>query len=119
MFYKLMNGNMVVDLLREVRYVRYLPKQKRIVATDSQSANGVMGSDNETVYHLIGKPYTFDGELKSVQVMQITEAEFDRLSTEYALARQENENLHAEVANLKEQLNNQSLLLEAILAKLA
>ena len=118
MFYKLMHGNMLIDLLTEVRWVRYLPKQKRLVMTDSQSANGVMGSDNNTVYHLAGRPYTFEGELKTVQVVGVTEEEYSRLSTEFAMAKQENENLRGEMAMLKEQLNSQSMMLEAILAKL-
>lgn len=118
MFYKIMHGNMLIDLLHGVRWVRYLPRQKRMVATDSQSANGIMGSDNNTIYHLSGRPNTFDKELKTVEVIQITEAEYSRLSTEFAMAKQENENLHAEVAALKEQLANQSLLLEQILSKL-
>ena len=51
MFYKVMHGNMLIDLLTEVQWVRYLPKQKRMVVTDSQSANGILGSDKNAVYH--------------------------------------------------------------------
>lgn len=118
MFYKVLHNNMLTDLLTEVRYIRYLPKQKKMVGTDSQSANGVMGSDHNTIYHLVGKPNTFEVELKSVEVIKISEDEFNRLSTEFAISQQENANLRAEMAMLKEQINNQNALLEAILAKL-
>jgi len=111
MFYKVLHNNMLLDLLTEVQWVRYLPKQKRMVKTDSQSANGVMGSDHNTVYHLVGRPYTFDAELKSVEVIKISEEEFGRLSTEFAIAQQENVNLRNEMASMK-------TMLEAILLKL-
>jgi hypothetical protein len=35
MFYKIMYNNMVIDLLNEVCWVRYLPNSKRLVVTDS------------------------------------------------------------------------------------
>ena len=117
--YKVLHNNMLVDLLTEVEYIRYLPKQKRIMMTDSQSANGVMGSDHNTIYHLCGKPNTFETELKSVEVVRISEEEFGRLSTEFAIAKQENIDLRNKMATLEERLNNQTSLLEQILAKLS
>ena len=119
MFYKVLQGNLLVDLLTEVQWVRYLPKQKRLVATDSQSANGIMSSDRNTVYHLSGRPDTFDDEVKSVQVIKINGDEYSRLSTEFAIAKKENEDLRGEMATLKEQMNEQSRMLEMILSKLA
>ena len=118
MFYKVLHNNMLIDLLTDVRYVRYLPRQKRLVQTDSQSANGVMGSDRNTVYHLIGRPNTFDTAVKSVEIHKISEEEFDRLSMEFSIAREENASLHAEVKLLRQQLSNQSIMLDMILAKL-
>lgn len=50
--YKLMNGDLVIDILRKVRYVRYLPRSKRWVGTDGLSANGVMSSDGSRIYLL-------------------------------------------------------------------
>ena len=55
MFYKLMNGEIVVDVLRDAQYVRYLPRAKRWVNTDALSANGILGGDGDTVYHLYGR----------------------------------------------------------------
>ena len=43
--YKLIYNNMVVDLLKEARYVRYMKNSKRWIGTDSQSAHGIMGSN--------------------------------------------------------------------------
>lgn len=118
MFYKVIHNNMLVDLLTDVQWIRYLPRQKRIVVTDRQSANGVMGSDHNTIYHLVGKSNPFEAELKSVEVIQISEAEYSRLSTEFAIAKQENANLRSEMDVLKQQLGEQNVLLAQILAKL-
>lgn len=119
MFYKIMHNNMVIDLLNEVRWVRYLPNSKRLVATDSQAANGVMGSDHNTVYHIFGKPYTFANEVKTVEVVKIDALEYNRLQTQFMLQKQENDAMKNEIGNLKAQLNSQEALLQAILAKLS
>lgn len=119
MFYKVMYNNMVVDLLTEARWVRYLPNSKRLVATDSQAANGIMGSDHNTVYHLFGKPYTFADEVKTVQVLKISGEEYEKLHGQFAMQQQENASMKSQIESLKEQLNSQELLLQAILAKLS
>ena len=106
MFYKIMYNNMVIDLLNEVRWVRYLPNSKRLVATDSQAANGVMGSDHNTVYHIFGKPYTFANEVMTVEVVMIDALEYDRLQTQFMLQKQENDAMKSEIGNLKPQLNS-------------
>ena len=118
MFYKLIHNGMLADLLTDTEYVRYLPRQKRLVMTDSQSANGIMGSDHNTVYHIAGRSYTFDSDVKTVEVTKITEEEYGKLSTEFAMVQQDNKNLRDEMQILKEQSGNQSFMLEAILAKL-
>lgn len=119
MYYKVMNNNMVLDLLTEVQWVRYLPLSKRLIVTDSQSANGIMGSDHNTVYHLLGKPNTFTEELKSVTVVAIDKIEYEVLSTQQLMQQQENQEMKKEIASLKEELNMQSELLKAILEKLS
>jgi len=118
MFYKVTCGNMLVDLLTELRLVIWLPRQKRFVATDSQSANCVMSSDGSTVYHLIGKPQADGVSLSTVKVEAISQAEFERLSTEFAIAKAENENLRRQVDSLTKQMSEQTLMLERILSKL-
>ena len=119
MFYKLMSNNMVIDLLTEARWVRYLPNAKRFVATDSQAANGIMGSDHDTVYHVFGKPYNFNGEIKTVEVVKIDGMEYNMLQSQFMLQKQENDAIKNEIGNLKAQLNSQEALLQAILAKLS
>lgn len=78
-----------------------------------------MGSNRNTIYHLLGKPNTFEHELKSVELVKISEEEYGRLSTEFAISKQENESIRNEMAVLKQQLDEQNYLLEKILAKLS
>lgn len=118
MFYKLMNNDIVVDLLKEIRYVRYLPKAKRWVMTDFLSAHGVMGSDYETIYYLEGRANAANGNNTRVHIETIDESEYFRLAEEIALRKKENEALYNEINNLKAQLNEQNSLLQQILAKL-
>ena len=118
MFYKLMNGEIVVDLLRDAQYVRYLPRAKRWVNTDALSANGVLGGDGDTVYHLLGRACSCPENLTKVQLIQIEESEFLALKSQMAASQAENKALRREIDNLREQLNEQNSLLQQILAKL-
>lgn len=118
MFYKLMNGEIVVDLLRDAQYVRYLPRAKRWVNTDALSANGILGGDGDTVYHLYGRACTCPDNLIKVRPIQIEESEFLALKSQMAASQAENKVLRQEIDALKMQLNEQNNLLQQILAKL-
>ena len=118
MFYKLMNGNMVVDLLREVRYVRYLPRSKRWVNTDSLSANGIIGANGDVIYHLNGRAIAYPESILSVDLINIDEVEYNYLAANASIQREENEILRKEVNDLRQQLEQQNILLQQILAKL-
>lgn len=118
MFYKLMNNDIVADLLRKVCYVRFLPKSKRWVITDSQSAHGVMGSDQNTIYLLEDRNCAYEEPLTRVRVEEISEEEYTRFANEMALRKKENEELANKIDSLEEKLAQQTALLEALLAKL-
>lgn len=53
--YKLICNDVIVDVLKEVKYIRYLSKYNKFVLTDKSSAHGVYGSDNKTIYIFEGK----------------------------------------------------------------
>lgn len=117
--FKLIHNNMVVDLLEEkVCYVRYLPRSKRLIVTDSQSANGVRGSDNDTVYHLQGTVSTFPEEKVSVQVIEITPEEYEVLANQFAIQAKENNDLRNRLNHVEEQLSTTNDLLKMVLQKL-
>lgn len=118
MYYKLMNNNILADLLTEVCYVRYLSKQKRWVITDPFSANGVRASDGNTIYHLEGTLKNFEDDLVTVSLVEINKEEYDKLSNLSSQQAKENLELTNRINNLEATLAQQSALLEAILAKM-
>lgn len=119
MFYKLMNNDILVDLLREIHYVRYLPKSKRWVNTDALSANGIMNMDGSKIYHIKDKSIAYPETITSVSIHKIDEKEYEMLATQYAAQRKENEELHQEIDSLRSRINEQNNLLQQILAKLS
>lgn len=118
MFYKLMNGEIVVDLLRDVQYVRYLPRAKRWVNTDALSANGILSGNGDMVYHLQGRACACPENLIQVQPIQIEEPEFLALKSQMSASQAENKILRQEIDALRMQLDEQNSLLQQILAKL-
>lgn len=118
MYYKLMNNNMVKDILSKVCYVRYLPKSKRWVITDPQSAHGVRSSDQNTIYLLEGRTCPYEGKLDMVRLEEISEKEYLYYADEIALRAKEKEELVNRINSLEAALAKQTSLLEAVLAKL-
>ena len=118
MFYKLTNGDIVVDALRETRYVRYIPRSKRWINTDEYSANGIMAGNGSTIYHLIGRNCNCPDILTKVRVEEITEEEYNTLIKTLSGSQAENQKLQNEIDELKAQLEAQNALLQQILAKL-
>ena len=102
MFYKLMNGEIVVYLLRNAQYVRYLPRAKRSVNPDALSANGILGGDGDTVYHLYGRACSCPENLIKVRPIRIEESEFLALKSQMAASQAENNALRQEIDTLKE-----------------
>lgn len=118
MFYKLMSNGIVVDLLREIYYVRYLPKAKRWIGTEGLSAHGILGSDKNTIYHLDGRSCPCETSYPHVIVEQITEEEYNKFAGEIALRKKENEQLTSRIEALEATLAYQNNLIERLLQKL-
>lgn len=118
MYYKIMSNNFVIDIFRKICYVRYLAQSKRWVVTDSQSAHGIRGSNQDTIYLLEGRICPYDGALTSVTLEEISEEEYLRLANEAALRAKENEELAKRIDSLENTLTKQTALLEALLAKM-
>ena len=78
--YKIISEGQVIDILTEIKYLRYLYKSRRIVVSDVMSANCIQGSDNKTVYGLRGNNFPSDFPHKIVILKKITKKEFDTLS---------------------------------------
>lgn len=118
-YYKIMNNNMVIDILKEEPcYVRYLTGAKRIIAVQKDAANGVMGSDKNTVYHLEGTINNFPNILTTVTILKIELEEYKALETQFSIYARENANLRNEINEVKKQLDRQNDILQQILFKL-
>lgn len=118
MFYKLTNNGIVVDLLREVRYVRYLPRSKRWMGTEATSAHGVLGSDNNTIYHIEGRVCPCETSHPRVIVEKISEQEYQKFANEIILRKRENAILEDRITSLEDTLTKQTQLIELLLQKL-
>lgn len=77
--FKVIYNDIVIDLVKTVKWVRCLKKSKRIVNTDKSSAHGFYGSDDKTVYILEGKYCPPDKNFKVVRLVPITEGEYNEL----------------------------------------
>lgn len=111
--YKVLHNNMVIDLLEQANYVRFIKTARRWILTDVQNAHGIMGSDKNTIYHLQGAEKPLD-TLTSVIVIPIDEEEYKSLASQ----KGENKELREEITTLKEQLAQQRALLEKLLEKI-
>lgn len=125
MFYKLMSNDIVMDLLREVSYVRYLPKAQRWVITDPQSAHGVMSSDHDKIFYIEGRKNACEDTRPYVVVKEITEQEYSNLATHFFAQQKENIELKERMTNLElkmaqqtDLLAEQNALLTSLLLKL-
>lgn len=115
---KIIYNNMIIDVTQQDKYVRYLPKTQRYIMSDKQTANAILGSDNNTIYHLRGTDFNFPKEIKTVSAIQIEREEYDRLSTELMFQNQQTQDLRNEVNELKAMVNKQNDLLSQLLTKL-
>lgn len=51
MYYKVLKDNKVIDVLDCLIYLKWQPKRKRMILTDINQAQGILSSDNNTVWH--------------------------------------------------------------------
>jgi hypothetical protein len=117
---KIIHNNLIIDLCPKERYLKYLPHQQRFIEVKKYMANAVLSSDNNTVYHLIGTPYNFPNEIKTVQAYEIGQEEFERLQATTMLQNsKETIDLKREVDGLKVLVAQQNTLIQQLLEKLS
>jgi len=78
--YKAIYENIVIDVFKDLTYMRFLPKSKRVVMTDKSSANCILSSNKKEQYHVKGMPYPDGSDYKTVSLVKILEPEFNRLT---------------------------------------
>lgn len=95
--YKIIEKGQIIDVLENLKFVKCLPRTKKIICVDERQANGIMASNRNEVYHLYGTPYNFEGEKKTVWYEEIDNEEAERLTQQL----KKNEQLEERVRELE------------------
>ena len=98
--YKILENNQIIDVMESMKFVKYLPRSKRVIAVDEKQANGCISSNGDEIYHLLGTPYNFAEARKTVRYERIDAEEYERLTQQL----KNNQELENRVKYLEEKL---------------
>lgn len=127
MFLKIVKGTTIVDATDTLNYVRENPRNKALISCEAILANGIVSTDGTTIWHLEGCPKFTKGSYETVRVEEVCEDEYKSIrealktsetvseevraqltTTEMMekldLVMKQNEELRAEVSELKQKL---------------
>ncbi len=80
MYYKVIKNNEVVDILRNINYIKYQEKHKILILCDIKEAQAVLSSDGKCGWHIEGL-YNFPLDNTEYEIVEITEFEYEKLKT--------------------------------------
>lgn len=115
---KIVRNNLIIDVCVGENYLRFLPNHKRFLSVERSLANAVVGSDNNTIYHLKGTPYNFNDEYKTVEVVEIDEKEYLKLTQNEITKVEPSSSLQSQMNNLKQLVYKQNELIRQLIKKL-
>lgn len=79
MYYKVIKDNKVIDVLDHLTYLKWQPKNKIMLLSDEGEAQAILGSDNNTIWHVEGLyDLPVDG-YDTVDVVEIDKYEYEKL----------------------------------------
>lgn len=78
--YKIIENNQIIDVMETIQFVKYLPKTQRSIFIDERQANGILSSNNSTIYHIEGTSNVFPESYKTVTYEKIEQEEYDKLT---------------------------------------
>lgn len=85
MFYKIMQGNTVIDAIAGVQYVVFQERNRLNIIGKKAEAFGIMSSDMSTIWHVDGLAEIPAGsEYQTVAMVEIAEEEYDTLREQLA-----------------------------------
>lgn len=79
MYYKVLKDNKVIDVLDHLTYLKWQPKNKIMLLSDLDEAQAILGSDNNTVWHVEGFYDLPVSGYETVKLIQIDEYEYKQL----------------------------------------
>lgn len=106
--YKILENNQIIDVMEYMKFIKYLPRSKKIIAVDEKQANGCISSNGDEIYHLLGTPYNFVEARKTVRYERIDAEEYERLMKQV----KNNQMLESRVKLLEEKLLELTRLLD-------
>lgn len=77
--YKILYNNITIDVMKRIVYCKSL-NNGRTIRTDKMSANCIISSNGEEVYHIVGTPSASE-RYKSVKIIPIQKDEYDYLQS--------------------------------------
>lgn len=95
--FKIIENNQIIDVVESLRFVKCLPKSKKVICVDERQANGIMASNGNDVYHIYGTTYTFEDAVRSIRFEEVNAEEYERLTQQVKT----NEKLEARVRELE------------------
>lgn len=75
--YKIMYNNVVIDVLKVIRYGKYIPATGRVIATDKSIADCIVASNLKDRYLLKGVPIPEGCKYLQVSIVEIDGDEYD------------------------------------------
>lgn len=98
--YKILENNQIIDVMEDIKFIKYLPRSKRVITVDEKQANGCVSSNGDEIYHLLGTPYNFAEARKTVRYERISAEEYERLTQEV----KKNQDLETRIQELEAKL---------------
>ena len=98
--YKIIENNQIIDVVKDIKFIKYLPRSKRMISVDERQANGCLSSDENEVYHIFGRPNPFEESKRTVRYVAIDKEEYSALTTQM----KENQELINKVQYLEQKL---------------
>lgn len=106
--YKIIENNQIIDVIDNIQFVKCLPQSQKLIAVDKRQANGIVSSDGDTVYHILGTPNTSNDFKHSVTYAEIEEEEYLKLTTQM----KENYTLEKKVKELEQMILSLKQIIE-------
>lgn len=98
--YKIIENNQIIDVMKNITYVKYLPNSKRTININRSQANGCVSSSGNEIYHIQGTVNNFPDRKRTVRVEEINQEEYNKLTTQL----KENEEMANKIKTLEEQI---------------
>lgn len=79
MYYKVLKDNKVIDVLDHLTYVRYVEKNKIMIACTYSKAQAIVSSDGNHIWHVKGLYHIPVEGYDTVELIEIDKYEFEKL----------------------------------------